>query len=79
MSIFGPFTSSIISPVTFTDASAFGSAVTVVPSTTRTAGKETVDPAAEPMRSTVMVSPTVTFSWRPPAFTIAYTLLLQFS
>jgi hypothetical protein len=31
------------------------------------------------MRSTVMVSPTVTFSWRPPAFTIAYTLLLQFS
>ena len=44
MSIFGPFTSSITSPVTLTEESAFGSEVTVAPSTTRTAENETVEP-----------------------------------
>ena len=49
--------------------------VTFAPSTTSSAGNETDAPTAASMRSTVIVSPTVTFSWRPPALTIAYMLI----
>jgi len=73
MSTLGPLISSITSAVTFTPERIFGSEVTFAPSTTNTAANETVEPAAPSMRSTTTVSPTATFSWRQPAFTIAYT------
>src|SRR6478736_5317032 len=79
MSIFGPFSSRTTSAVTLILASAAASDVTAVPSTRRSAGSSTVSPAAAASRSTTTTSPTATFSWRPPAFTIAYTTLLLIS
>src|SRR4051794_27305653 len=79
MSILGPFSSRTTSAVTVTLASASASVVTFSPSTRSRAGSSTVEPACAARRSTTTTSPTATFSWRPPAFTIAYTTLLLIS
>src|SRR5674476_1203555 len=79
MMIFGPRSSRMTSAVTVTLASALASAVTFSPSTSRTAGSCTVEPAPPDNRSTTTMSPTDTFSCRPPALTIAYTTSLLIS
>src|SRR5674476_1509 len=79
MMIFGPRSSRMTSAVTVTLASALASEVTFSPSTSRTAGSCTVEPAPPDNRSTTTMSPTDTFSCRPPALTIAYTTLLLIS
>src|SRR5659263_488654 len=79
MMIFGPRSSRMISAVTVTLASALASEVTFSPSTSRTAGSCTVEPALPDNRSTTTMSPTDTFSCRPPALTIAYTTSLLIS
>src|SRR4051794_25417258 len=79
MSIFGPFSSRTTSAVTRIFPSAVASVVTLSPSTRSSAGSSTVAPAPADRRSTTTTSPTATFSWRPPAFTIAYTTLLLIS
>src|SRR5674476_1225766 len=79
MMIFGPRSSRMTSAVTVTLASALASEVTFSPSTSRTAGSCTVEPALPDNRSTTTMSPTDTFSCRPPALTIAYTTSLLIS
>src|SRR5665647_2108674 len=79
MMIFGPRSSRMTSAVTVTLASALASEVTFSPSTSRTAGSCTVEPAPPDNRSTTTMSPTDTFSCRPPALTIAYTTSLLIS
>src|SRR5215207_7385251 len=74
MLIFGPLVRPRTSADTATLASAAASAVTVSPSTTRTAGNDTVSPTWSVRLSISMTSPTATFCWVPPLRTIAYTV-----
>src|SRR3954468_604067 len=74
MLIFGPLVRPRTSADTATVASAAASDVTVSPSTTRTAGKDTVSPTLSVRLSISMTSPTATFCWVPPLRTIAYTV-----
>src|SRR5438552_15343932 len=67
--LIGPTTSA----VTETPASACAPVVTLVPSTTRTAGRVTVSPSAPGSFSTSTTSPTATLCCLPPLRTIAYT------
>src|SRR4029453_10450441 len=73
MTIFGPRRSSRISALTFSFARSAEADVTVSPSTKSSAGSSIVLPAPPGTRFRVTKSPTETFSWRPPARTIAYT------
>src|SRR4051812_32306263 len=73
MMILGPLPWSTTSAVTLAFASAAASEVTASPSTRSSAGSVTVSPGPLDRRSTVMVSPTATLCWWPPARTIAYT------
>src|SRR5262245_12373541 len=79
MLILGPLAAATISTVTETLASFFASVVTSSPSTRSTAGSWTLVPGSPSTRSIVTTSPTATFSWRPPARTIAYTADLTLS
>src|SRR6266536_1279605 len=74
MLIFGPLVRPRTSADTATLASASASVVTVSPSTTRTAGSDTVSPTWSVKLSISMTSPTATFCWVPPLRTIAYTV-----
>src|SRR3954454_8280160 len=74
MSILRPLVCSTTSAVTVTPSSADLSLVTVLPSTTSSAGSVTVAPGSPASRSTSTTSPTATLCWRPPPRTIAYTL-----
>src|SRR5215470_3722173 len=74
MLIFGPLVRPRTSADTATLASAAASDVTVSPSTTRTAGSDTVSPTLSVRLSISMTSPTATFCWVPPLRTIAYTV-----
>src|SRR3954447_5340964 len=74
MVIFGPLERPRTSAETATLASAAESVVTVSPSTTRTAGRDTVSPTLSVRLSISMTSPTATFCWVPPLRTIAYTV-----
>src|SRR6266508_6176074 len=74
MWIFGPLVRPRTSADTATLASALASAVTVSPSTSRSAGSETVSPTSVCRLSISMTSPTATFCWVPPLRTIAYTV-----
>src|SRR3954452_18648818 len=74
MSILGPLVAATTSTVTVALASAALSLVTEAPSTSRRTGSSTVEPGSACSRSISRTSPTATFSWRPPARTIAYTI-----
>src|SRR5690349_14049095 len=74
MVIFGPLLRPSTSADTATLDKAAASVVTVSPSTTRTAGSETVSPTWSVRLSISMTSPTATFCWVPPLRTIAYTV-----
>src|SRR3954451_654939 len=79
MSIFRPFSSATTAAGRATLPSAGAWVGNSSPSTRSSAGSSTVAPAPAARRSTTTTSPTATFSWRPPAFTIAYTTLLLIS
>src|SRR3954452_19010990 len=74
MSSLRPLVCSTTSAVTVTPSSADLSLVTVLPSTTSSAGSVTVAPGSPASRSTSTTSPTATLCWWPPPRTIAYTL-----
>src|SRR4051812_15009663 len=74
MSILGPLVAATTSTVTVALARADLSLVTDSPSTSRRTGSSTVAPGSAWTRSISRTSPTATFSWRPPARTIAYTI-----
>src|SRR3954454_19754633 len=74
MSIFGPLVAATTSTVTVALASADLSVVTSAPSTSSSTGSSTDSPGSAWTRSISRTSPTETFSWRPPARTIAYTI-----
>src|SRR4051812_1146617 len=74
MSILGPLVAATTSTVTVALARAALSLVTDSPSTSRRTGSSTVAPGSAWTRSISRTSPTATFSWRPPARTIAYTI-----
>src|SRR6478752_4702066 len=71
--ILGPLAGLTTSALTVTLASLSASLVTVEPSTTRSGVRSMLSPALPPTLSMIRTSPTATFSWRPPARTIAYT------
>src|SRR6478609_2296094 len=71
--IFGPLVGFTTSALTVTLASLSASLVTVEPSTTRRGVRSMLSPALPLTLSMIKTSPTETFSWRPPARTIAYT------
>src|SRR3954453_18996216 len=73
MSILGPLAAATTSTVTLALARAAASVVTVSPSTRSSTGSCSVVPRSLASRSTWTRSSTATFSWRPPARTIAYT------
>ena len=74
MVIFGPLVGLTTSAVTLTLASLPASLVTVEPSTSRSGVRSMLSPASPFTLSMMRTSPTDTFSCRPPARTIAYTL-----
>src|SRR6478735_11117731 len=74
MWILGPLVAATTSTVTVALARAALSLVTDSPSTSRRTGSSTVAPGSAWTRSISRTSPTATFSWRPPARTIAYTI-----
>src|SRR5690349_2804616 len=71
--IFGPLAALTTSALTVTLASLSASLVMVEPSTTRSGVRSMLSPALPLTLSMMRTSPTETFSWRPPARTIAYT------
>src|SRR5689334_10972400 len=71
--ILGPLAGLTTSALTVTLASLSASLVIVEPSTTRSGVRSMLSPALPPTLSMIRTSPTATFSWRPPARTIAYT------
>src|SRR6476469_1619836 len=73
MVILGPLAALTTSAVTLTLASLAASLVTVPPSTTSSGVRSMLSPGAPATLSISRTSPTDTFSWRPPARTIAYT------
>src|SRR4051794_1618662 len=73
MVILGPLAGLTTSAVTLTPASVAASLVTVPPSTTSNGVRSMLSPGAPVTLSISRTSPTDTFSWRPPARTIAYT------
>src|SRR6478752_7067222 len=73
MVILGPLAGLTTSAVTVTLASLAASLVTVPPSTTSSGVRSMLSPGAPATLSISRTSPTDTFSWRPPARTIAYT------
>src|SRR5450755_96684 len=73
MLILGPAASPTISAVIWYPLTLAGSLITLLTSTTRTAGSVTLEPTSPGSLSTFRTSSTDTFSCRPPQRTIAYT------